>query len=129
MEHNRFIQQLQQFAELKPIKTAASAAIRESAEPAEIWRNGQLMQVDSSNNPTWGFQVKRLKTEAKACEDCGKECKNRTLNKTLYAFPKKHWRTCCTGCTKVFNPESKSFDLMPQHAQVFFTKFLTKKNK
>jgi hypothetical protein len=127
MENNLFIQRLKELADIKRIKPPGSSGIRKGEESNEIFRNGELRSIGEDHNDTWAYQIKQLKPIVKPCEDCGVECKNRVVNKTLYIFPKRHWRTHCSVCNRVQNPETKQFDLLPMKAQSHFISFFKKK--
>jgi hypothetical protein len=127
MEHNIFIKRLEEFAELKRVKVAKSGNVREADTACDIFRNGETHIIDKDNNSTWGWEIKRLKPIVKPCEDCGKECQDRRVTKSLYSFPTKHWRRHCNGCNRVQNPETGAFDLMPSQAQAYFLGWIKKK--
>jgi len=126
MEHNTFIKRLEEVAEIKRVKLPKSAAYREADTACDIFRNGQMMIIDKDNNETCAYEIKRLKPIVKPCEDCGQECKDRRVNKSLYSFPIKHWRSHCSGCNRVKNPVTGVFDILPIQAQNHFVTFLKK---
>jgi len=126
MEHNTFIQRLSEFAELKKIKVPRTPATREFEGSNEIFRNGETIVIDKDNNETWAWAIKRLKPIIKPCEDCGLECKDRKVNKTLYVFPQRHWRQHCTGCNRVQEPDTKQYTLTATQAQSYFVKWFKK---
>jgi hypothetical protein len=126
MEQNIFIKRLEEFAEIKRVRIAKSGNLREADTACDIFRNGETHIIDKDNNSTWAWEIKRLKPIVKDCEDCGKECKDRRVNKTLYSFPKKHWRRHCNGCNRVWNPVTRAFDLTPMQSAAHFTAWIKK---
>jgi hypothetical protein len=127
MEHNTFIQRLSEFAELRKVKIPRSAGQREADTACDIFRNGETFIIDKDNNSTWAWEIKKLKPIIKPCEDCGKECKDRKVARTLYTFPERHWRQHCSSCNRVQDPETKQFDIFPIKAQNHFVALLKKK--
>ena len=122
MDNELFLKRLSELAEVTQIKPPRSASVRETNEPSTIWRSGREMEIDRKDNPTLNIASKRLKVEAKPCEDCGKMVKDRCVNRSLYTFPKRHWRKSCTGCDCVWNPETGAFDLDLKSAQAYFVR-------
>lgn len=126
MEHDIFIQRLQELAEIKRVKVPKSGGLREADTACDIFRNGETFIIDKDNNSTWAYEIKKIRPIIQNCSDCGKECKDRKITKSVYIFPKRHWRTHCSGCNRVWNPETKQFDLLPTQAQSHFTSWIKK---
>jgi len=126
MKQDLFIQRLKELADVKRVKVPRNATTREFDGANDIFRNGQTFIIDKDNNSTWAYEIKRLKPIIKDCSDCGKECKDRRVTKTLYTFPKRHWRKWCSGCNRVQNPDSGLFDLAPVQAAAYFVKWFKK---
>lgn len=117
MDPDLFKQQLEQFAELKTVKVPKTAAIREAEEPEVIQRHGQELVIDSDNNPTHAWSIKRLKTSARLCEDCHLVAENRVIEIKRYPNPVDHWRRHCRACNLGMNPYNNKYELENKHAQ------------
>ena len=126
MDQELFLQRLNDLAVLKRIKVAKSANVREADTACDVFRNGETLIIDKDNNSTWAWEIKRLKPIVKPCEDCGRECQDRIVTKSLYSFPQKHWRQHCNGCNRVQNPNTKEYTLMPMQAQACFITWFKK---
>ena len=126
MEHDKFIQCLESVAILRRVKAPRDTNTNLQEGANDIFRNGETFVLDKDNNSTWAYEIKKLKPIIKPCEDCGVECQNRKVSKSLYVFPQKHWRTWCSGCNRVKNPETGQFDLLPMKAQSHFVAFFKK---
>lgn len=111
MDPELFKQQLEQFAELKQMKTPKSAAIREAEEPETIYRGGNEFTVEVNRNPTISWGIKKMKPHIAVCEDCHKVVEDRVVEIKRYEFPDTHWRKNCKPCGMVQNPYTKKFDL------------------
>ena len=126
MKEDLFVQRLQELAEVRKVKAPRDPGARATDGHCDIFRNGETYLLDKDNNSTWAYEIKRLKPIIKPCEDCGVECKDRKILRSLYTFPKKHWRTHCNGCNRVKNPVTGVFDLLPMQAQNHFVAFFKK---
>jgi hypothetical protein len=126
MEQNKFFEKLSEFAELRKVKVAKSAGLREADTACDIFRNGETFIIDKDNNSTWAWEIKKLKPIIKPCEDCGQECKDRKVNKVLYTFPQRHWRRHCTGCNRVQHPDTGEFTLTPTQTPSYFVAWFKK---
>jgi hypothetical protein len=126
MEQNKFIKCLESVAILRRVKAPRDTNTKLQEGANDIFRNGKTFLLDKDNNSTWAYEIKRLKPIIKPCEDCGVECKDRKVSHALYQFPKRHWRRHCNGCNRVWNPETKQFDLLPMKAQSHFVTFFKK---
>jgi len=129
MDPKLFQERLAELAELKPIKPATTAATRAPVEPEEIIRHGQVFTVSKKDNPSWLYQVKKLKTEAKQCEHCDRVVKDQTIAIRFLGYPEPHRRETCSVCRKTKNPETGAFDLLDMQANNFFTSYFRKRNK
>lgn len=127
MDHKDFINKLSEYAELKAIRPPITCSVRQAPEPDTVFRGGQEWLIDTKENPTLNIGIKRLKSQPRACEDCGLVVKDRVVTQTVYLFPKKHWRIACSGCRKVKNPETGDFDIEARRAQNHFTSILKEK--
>lgn len=130
MNKELFLQRLEQLAELKRSKITRQPGCAHDPDSAcDIFRNGETFIIDKDNNKTWHYEIARLKPIIKPCEDCGRLCEDRTTTKSLLTFPKRHWRTYCGGCQRVFNPETQQYDLTLSKAQAFFVTYLKQRDK
>jgi len=129
MDPKLFQERLAELAELKPIKPATTAATRAPVEPEEIIRHGQVFTVSKKDNPSWLYQVKKLKTQAKQCEHCDRVVKDQTIAIRFLGYPEPHRRETCSVCRKTKNPETGAFDLPDMQANNFFTSYFRKRNK
>lgn len=129
MEHNKFIQQLSEFAEITAIKIPAGPKIRQPKESQAVYRQGQEIAIDPKANPTQGVKIKRVKHQPKACEDCHLIVENRVVQKKIYEYPLRHWRENCSTCSKTRHPETGLFDIDTERSQSYFIAYLWNKNK
>ena len=130
MKQELFIKLLEQYAELKVERVAIASGEQTSRLGVEvIERQGQQFELSATHNPTLNVKIKQLKPIIKSCEDCGKQCQNRVVSKNLYTFPRKHWRSHCNNCQRVFNPETQQYDLTFNQAQAYFTAYLKNRDK
>ena len=130
MDHKEFIERLSELADIKVTKAPTNSGESIARlEPVFVERNGKVIEILPTNNPTWNIVVKKLKPIIKECEDCGKLVKDRRVNKSMYTFPKSHWRKNCNGCLRTQNPETGKFDIPFTHAAAFFTSFIKKQDK
>lgn len=111
MDPELFKKKLEEFAELKQLKTPKSAAFRENDQPETIFRNGNEFDVEADNNPTLNWVIKKLKPHVAVCQDCHQVVENRQVDSKLYEIPQAHWRSHCRPCGMVRNPYTKQFDL------------------
>jgi hypothetical protein len=129
MDQKLFLERLSELAELKAIKPAISAATRAPAEPEEIVRHGRSVFLTKKDNPSWAYEIKKLKTESKPCDHCGRKVKNQVITRRLVNYPEPHWREKCQSCLMTKNPETGDFDLTEYRAGIVFTGFFRNKNK
>lgn len=129
MEHEKFIKFLQEHAELEQVRAPITSQHREPNEPETVWRLGQEVSITKNSNPTQSVKIKRLKPQAKMCEDCGKICEDRVIYRKLYTDPVKHWRETCNGCQLTRNPTTKQFSISNSIVNHYFQQILQKRNK
>jgi hypothetical protein len=111
MDPELFKKRLEQFAELKQMKTPKTAAVRESDEPETIYRGGDEFTVEVDNNPTIGWGIKKIKSHIAVCEDCCRVVEDRVVEIKVYDCPELHWRRHCKSCKFSQNPYTKEYDL------------------
>jgi ssDNA-binding Zn-finger/Zn-ribbon topoisomerase 1 len=126
MDNELFLKRLSELAELTQVKVPRTGNLREASDDNVVWRQGQPVLIDKKNNPSLSWQVKKLKTQAKTCEDCGQMVKDRRVTKSHYTFPKSHWRQQCWGCNKVKDPETGEYTVAPPLAQSRFISWFRK---
>ena len=129
MDRKLFLQKLEQFAELKPIKPPATAKRRESQGPEVIQRGLDCIVLDQKDNETLSYQVKKLKTKSKQCQYCDNVVKDQIFSKRWLGYPAPHWREKCHSCNLTRNPETGEFELTDYRSNIVFTTFLRDKNK
>jgi hypothetical protein len=79
--------------------------ITEYHERLLAWREAQ---PNSSVPP----EIKKLKIQAKDCEDCGRHCPNgRQVQSKICATGRPHWRTNCVTCELYRDPATGEFTL------------------
>jgi hypothetical protein len=109
MKQEEFIQRLEQFAEIKPVKMPIHGNARKASEACDIFRNGETFFIDNKNNKTLGYEIKRLKTVKTACEDCGKQVQDRRIWNRVMFTPQRHWRKTCSACNLNQHPVTKKW--------------------
>lgn len=129
MEQDKFIQRLQELAEITAIKIPIGPKYRQSKDGEVVYRQGQEIRLDPKANPTMGVKIKKLKPQVKKCEDCSLSLSNRVVTKKLYTFPRDHWRTNCEGCGRTRNPETGLFDIDTERSQSVFISFFNRGDK
>lgn len=77
-------------------------------------------------NPTEGVEIRHVKHEKRACEDCGKQVVNRRIWNRILWTPDKHWRKTCSGCNLTQHPETGLYTLSHQTVQQVFKEYLNK---
>ncbi len=127
MDPNEFKQQLEQFAEVKQVKVAKNAGLREADEPDIVFRNGQEFTISKDNNPTLSWAIKKLKPQIRNCEDCNLIVENRVTYIRICQYPEAHWRETCQACGMTRNPDNGKFDLQGQDAKNYFTAAIKEK--
>lgn len=126
MKQEQFIQQLEQLAEIKPVKVPVHGNRREAREACDIFRNGETVYIDNKNNKTLGYEIKRLKTVKTACEDCGKQVQDRRIWNRIMYTPSRHWRKTCSSCNLTQHPETKQFTVSNNRVLEVFREYLNK---
>lgn len=126
MDDKEYLERLQEFAEIVPIKGAAIPREPEEDEVVTINRGGYSFQIDKNNNSTWGYEIKKMKPCENRCEHCGCQVTNQVIAMKWYHSPQEHWRKTCTSCKMTYNPITKKFDIPYQMSQQFFYEFLKK---
>lgn len=130
MDQKEFIDRLTQVAEITVVKPPVTSGQTQNKDDLlVIERQGELLEINPKNNPTWGVIIKKFKPIVKPCEDCGLIVKDRRIQMTMYSYPKPHWRSNCVQCRKTQDPETKKFTVPTQSAQPFFTSYLNKRDK
>ena len=123
MDNEEFLRRLNELAELQVIKVA-SPAKRKPEDEVIVWRNGQAIEIDDTDNPTLYYKIKKLKSDVRKCDDCSKKVKNRTVTKKLYAYPVKHWRKLCNNCNMFEHPDSGKYCLVGASTQNVYIQYL-----
>lgn len=129
MDPKDFLEKLNEYAEVKPIKPPKNGGTREADEPEEIVRQGQSFIIDKDTNPSWALEVKKLKTKPRDCEYCDKTVVNQIVNKRLLTFPVLHWRETCNICRMTKNPNTGKFDVEDNRVNPVFSSYFYHKNK
>ena len=129
MDPKLFHERLAEFAELRPMKPPTGPAVREAAVPEEIIRNGHKLTISKKDNPSWPYEVKKLKTQSKKCQHCDRVVKDQVISIKYLNYPEPHRRESCNSCLKTLNPETGKFDLTSVQAPNFFATYFRKKNK
>ena len=130
MEHEKFIEFLKQHAELDTVRVAANAGVREATAPEEIFRQGQVFAITRKNNPTFNIKIKKLKHEAKSCEDCGKMCLDRKIWRRIVGNPvHPHWRETCSSCNLTKHPETGTYSVSNAKVFAVFYEHLNNRDK
>lgn len=129
MDPKVFLNKLNEYAELKPVRPARSGGVREADEPEEITRHGQSFLIDKDTNPSWAVQIKKLKALPRPCDYCDQMVINQKFNKRILHFPEMHWRESCSSCGLTKNPTTGKFDLTENRANSFYCSYFTNKNK
>ena len=129
MDQKLFLERLQQFAELKPIKPPATAKRRESDGPEVIQRGLSTMVLDQKANETLTYQVKKLKTSSKQCQHCDRVVKDQIISRRCVGHPEPHWREKCHSCNLTRHPETGKFELTEYRSNIVFTTFFRHRNK
>lgn len=110
MKNEDFLNKLSDLADVKPINPPSTPSRREADEPNEILRDGKTFWVDKNTNPTWAYEIKKLK-QPQSCSDCGKKnARGRVVNIRLCEYPKPHWSKSCNICKQHYNPLTGEFD-------------------
>ena len=129
MDHDEFLNKLNQFAELRAIRPARNAGAREAQEDAVIERHGKTIVLDYKNNQTWAYEVKKLKKQVRICDYCGDPAKNQVITKRYLTYPEPHWREKCNACDLTKNPETGKFEIKKHQEQAFFVSYFLHRNK
>ena len=111
MDPELFKKRLEEFAELKQAKVPRSAGRAEATEPEIIERGGQTFSIELHDNPTIGWEIKRLKPHIAVCEDCHDVATDRRIEHKLNETPHKHWRSRCNACDMYKHPVTGKFSL------------------
>ena len=111
MDPELFKKRLEEFAELKQLKTPKSPAFRENDEPETIFRNGNEFAVGTDDNPTLNWVIKKLKPHVAVCEDCHDVVKDRRVEHKLNQSPKPHWNVRCSACNLCQDPTTGKFTM------------------
>lgn len=110
MKQDDFLNNLSALAEIKPIKPPATPSRRELDEPNLILRDGLTFTVDKNSNPTWAYEIKKIK-QSVPCPDCGKKnARGRVVNIRRCEYPEPHWSKSCNICKNHWNPLTGEFD-------------------
>jgi hypothetical protein len=112
MKHEDFIQQLEQFAEIKIVKEPVSAGTASNrTEPVDVYRSGEIIDIDLKDNPTWNVAIKKLKAKPRACDDCGQVVKNRVVHCNIHYEPEPHFRHGCNQCRRIKDPTTGEYSI------------------
>lgn len=104
MKEEEFRARVAELAEIEDIKVP-EVSYRSKKEEDEL---GDLFPP--GENPTLGFELKKLKPNAKLCElGCGEIVDNQIIQHKMYTFPVTHWRTKCMTCNCTLSPDKKGF--------------------
>ena len=114
MDKKVFRQWLESVAVIKDRKPVRNAGQRVPEEwVTEIDENGEEIEVKvpiKMENETLGFDLVEIKKQPKACElGCGNIICGQVIEKRVYTFPARHWRTKCVTCNKYLSPEGDQF--------------------
>lgn len=111
MDKKQFQEFLESVAEIKQLKPSTSATIRlDENSGGEVRYDNEWVEIGKDHNPTLGFKFLKLKPKPNVCElGCGKIVDNQKIEKRLYAYPEKHWRTQCKSCHRTVSPDGKQF--------------------
>lgn len=129
MNPDEFKRQLEQFAEIKQMKTPKSPAVREADEPETLFRGGAEFTVDADNNPTISWGIKKMKSHIAVCEDCHEVVENRVVEIKVYDCPELHWRRHCRNCKLSQNPYTEKYDLTIKRSHYVNHCYLTGKSE
>jgi hypothetical protein len=124
MDPELFKQRLEEFAELKQMKVPRAAGRAEATEPEIIERGGQSFAIELKDNPTIGWEIKKLKPKKEICSDCDKLVTDRVLHFKVCSFPFDHWRASCKNCAKTQDPDTGRFTLTAVAASNVYTNHL-----
>lgn len=129
MDPTLFQQRLAEFAELRPIRPPVGPANREATVPEEIVRNGHTLTISKKHNPSWQYEIKKLKTQSRPCEHCDRVVLDQVISIKYLTYPEPHRRESCNVCHKTMNPETGLFDLSTAQCGNVFTTYFRKRNK
>ena len=118
MDPKSFQQQVEQWAEIRFVKTAKHPGFRNADEPPVIYRAGKPVKIDLKLNQTWAIEVKKMKPQQ--CVDCGKMVKNRVVNIRRCSSPEPHWRENCNLCKMTRDPDTGLFSISNQKVEKYF---------
>lgn len=118
MDPELFRKKLEEFAELKQAKVPRAAGRAEATEPEIIERGGQTFAIHLKDNPTIGWEIKKLKPHVAVCEDCHDVVEDRLVEIKRYQFPQEYWRKNCKTCSMSQNPYTGKFDI--ESRKVFY---------
>ena len=104
MNDKEFKTRIAELADIEDIKVPVVniRSKKQEEELADLFPPGE--------NPTLGFELKRLKPQARLCElGCGDIVENQHIEYKKYEYPVTHWRTRCTTCECTLSPDGKGF--------------------
>jgi len=133
MDRNEYRKRLEEFAIVKDRKPAKSPTHNRLAKETVIEIDeltGEEIEVEReiTENPTLGFEV-ILKDRIAACElGCGDVVTNQVIERKLYLFPERHWRTRCTNCDHCVSPDGVGFIKNGSGIQSSFVAWFRKQN-
>ena len=127
-EFRNFLEQLGEVREAKP-KILATMPVDENADG--IVRHGdKWVKVSKNENPTLGFEFVKIKPIIKECVlGCGEMVENQLVERKLYEYPDKHWRTSCKNCKCTVGPDGKTFVKGTSNIQNAFYRWYLKRKE
>lgn len=129
MDRKQFQEQIEQLAQVEPVKPKLVTNIKQSADdpPSEVKFGDEFITVSRFDNPTLGLKLKQLKTKPRICElGCGNLVKNQVIERRVYTEPELHWRTKCTNCKKTLGPTGELIHDNKQVYPIFLSYFRNK---
>ena len=127
MDPKLFQETLSKWAQLKTMKPPKHQGIRESDEDITAHWQGQDVVINTDYNPTLPIEIKKVTLPQEPCPDCDKMVSGRSIHRSMYLTPEKHWRDRCGHCNLVKDPITGKYRLMGANIQRVFLEFLSKK--
>jgi hypothetical protein len=105
-----------------PITEAELAEMTDTE--AEQYYERLMAWRESQPNNSVPPEIKELKIQSTACEDCGEYCANgRRVESRLCVTGERHWRTRCQVCERYRDPATGLFTVTSQEVHRYFASY------